>query len=67
MLIVNHGLAQIGTSIHVVALIEPFDLGGTELKQIADPIAFTIRLDDGDAFEIAVDRNNNPIQVPTER
>ena len=66
VLLINQGLAQVRTEIHVVEHIESLDLGGSQLKHIAEPIAFTLLLNDGDAFEIAVDRNNNPIPVPTE-
>jgi len=66
VLIVNGGLAQIRTLIHVVEDVEPLDLGDTTFKHVADPIAFTVRLDDGDAFEIAVDRNTNPVPDPTQ-
>ena len=65
VLIVNHGLAQIRTSIHVVEHVEPLEPGDT--KHITDPVAFTIRLDDGNEFEIAVDRGSKPVPVLTER
>ncbi len=66
VLIVNHGLAQIRTSVHVVEHGDHLDLGGTRLKHIDDPVAFTIRLDDGDKFEIAIDRAVNPMPFPAE-
>ena len=52
MLIVNHGLAQIRVSVHVVEDVNHLDLGDVTLKHIDDPVGFTIRLDDGDAYEI---------------
>jgi hypothetical protein len=64
VLIVNHGLAQIRTSVHVVEHVDRLDLGETTFKHIGDPIAFTIRLDDGDVYELAVDRAENPVAVP---
>jgi hypothetical protein len=66
VLIVNHGLAQIRTSVHVVEHVEVLDLGDAAFKHIDDPIAFTIRLDDGSDYELAVDRSDNPVPVPTE-
>lgn len=66
VLIVNHGLAQIRTSVHVIEQVELLDLGSTRPNHIAEPIAFTVRLDDGDEFDIAVDRDRNPVAVPTE-
>ena len=67
VLIVNHGLAQIRTSVHVVEEIELLDLGETTLKHIDDPIGFVIRLDDGDTYELVIDRAENPVPVPTEQ
>jgi hypothetical protein len=66
VLIVNHGLAQIRTSIHVVEHVELIDLGDATFKQFDDPIAFGIRLDDGDEYELAIERAENPVPVPTE-
>jgi hypothetical protein len=66
VLIVNHGLAQIRTSVHVVEHVDPLDLGGVTLKHIDDPVAFTIRVDDGDEFDFAIDRAVNPVPVPAE-
>lgn len=65
VLIVHRGLAQIRTSIHAVEHVEPLDLGDATFRHIDDPIAFTIALDDGDEFEIAVDRVSNPVPVPS--
>lgn len=59
VLIVNHGLAQIRTSVHVVEHVEPFDLGATSFKQVDDPVAYTVRLDDGSEYEIAIARAND--------
>jgi len=67
VLIVNHGLAQIHTSVHVVEHVETLDLGATTFKHIDDPIAFAIRLDDGSEYELAIDRADNPVPVPAER
>jgi hypothetical protein len=67
VIIVNHGLAQIRTSVHVVEEIDRLDLGDTTLKHIGDPLAFAIRLDDGSGFELAVDRADNPVPVPAEQ
>ncbi|MGI9539464.1 MAG: hypothetical protein ACR2N6_04880 [Miltoncostaeaceae bacterium] len=67
VLIVNHGLAQIRTSVHVVEHVEPLDLGDTTFKHIADPIAFVTRLDDGSEYQLALDRVNNPVPVPVEQ
>ena len=64
VLIVNHGLAQIRTSVHVVEHVDSFDLGVTTFKHIEDPIAFTIRLDDGSEYVLAIDRADNPVPVP---
>ena len=61
VLIVNHGLAQIRTAVHVVENVERLDLGDTTFKHIDDPIAFAIRLDDGSEFELAIERADNPI------
>jgi hypothetical protein len=67
VLIVNHGLAQIRTSVHVVEDVDLLDLGETTLKHIDDPIGFVVRLDDGDVYELAIDRAENPVPVPTEQ
>jgi hypothetical protein len=66
VLIVNHGLAQVRTSVHVVEQVERLDLGDTTFKHIDDPIAFTILLDDGSEYELAIDRSDNPVPVPAE-
>ena len=63
VLIVNHGLAQIRTSVRVVEHVEVLDLGDATFKHIDDPIAFTIRLDDGSDYELAIDRADNPGSV----
>lgn len=47
VLIVNHGLAQIRTAVHVVEHVERLDLGDTTCKHIDDPVAFAIQLGDG--------------------
>ena len=64
--VVNHGLAQIHTSVHVVELMERLDLGDTTFKHLDDPIAFAIRLDDDSEYEVALERRNNPVLVPAE-
>jgi hypothetical protein len=66
VLIVNHGLAQIRTSVHVVEHVDRLDLGDTTFKHIDDPIAFAIRLDDGSEYELAIERADNPVPVPAE-
>jgi hypothetical protein len=66
VLIVNHGLAQVRTSVHVVEHVERLELGDTTFKHIDDPIAFTIRLDDGSEYELAIERADNPIPVPAD-
>jgi hypothetical protein len=66
VLIVNHGLAQIRTAVHVVDNVERLDLGDTTFKHIDDPIAFTVRLDDGSEYELAIERADNPVPVPAE-
>ena len=67
VLIVNHGLARIHTSVHVVEHVDRLDLGNTAFKHIDDPIAFAIRLDDGSEYELAIERADNPIPVPDEQ
>lgn len=66
VLIVNHGLALIRTSVHVVEHVDRVELGDTTFKHIDDPIAFAIRLDDGSEYELAIDRAGNPVPVPAE-
>jgi hypothetical protein len=66
VLVVNHGLAQIRTSVHVVEEVERIDLGDTKFKHIDDPIAFAVRLDDGSDYELALDRADNPVPIPAE-
>jgi len=66
VLIVNHGLALVRTSVHVVEHVECLDLGDTTTKHFDDPIAFALRLDDGDDYELAIERADNPVPVPTE-
>ena len=59
VLVVNHGFAQIRTSVHVVEHVEPLDLGDTTFKHVDDPMAYTVRLDDGSHYEIAIARAND--------
>jgi len=66
VLIVNHGLARIHTSVHVVEHVDRLDLGNTAFKHIDDPIAFAVRLDDGSEYELAIDRSDNPVEVSAE-
>jgi len=66
VLIVNHGLAQIRTAVHVVEHVERLELGDTTFKHIDDPIAFTVRLDDGSEYELAIERADNPVPVPAD-
>ena len=63
VLIVNHGLAQIRTSVHVVEDTNSLDLSDTTFKHIEDPIGFAIRLDDGSDYELVLDRSDNPVPV----
>ena len=67
VLIVNHGLAQVRTSVHVVEHVDRLDLGDTTIKHFDDPIAFALRLDDGDEYELAIERADNPVLLPTEQ
>ena len=67
VLIVNHGLAQVRTSVHVVEHVDRLDLGDTTTKHFDDPIAFVLRLDDGDEYELAIERADNPVLLPTEQ
>ena len=66
VLIETHGLIQIRTSVHVVEQVDNLDLGDVTLKKIDDPIAFTVRVQDGDMYEIIFDRAQNPVPVPAE-
>jgi hypothetical protein len=66
VLIVNHGLAQIRTAVHVVEHIEHLDLGEAAFKHVDDPIGFIVRLDDGADYELAIERTNIPISMPSE-
>ena len=66
VLIVNHGLAQIRTSVHVVEQVDRLDLGDITFKHLDDPIACAIRLDDGSDYELAIERADNPVPVPAE-
>ena len=67
VLIVNQGLALVRTSVHVVEHVDRLDLGDTTTKHFDDPIAFVLRLDDGDGYELAIERADNPALVPTEQ
>jgi len=64
VLLVNHGLAMVKTSVHVVEHVDRLDLGDTILKKLDDPIAFAIRLDDGSEFELAVDQARSDSDGP---
>ena len=66
VLIVNRGLAQIRTAVHVVEHVDRLDLGDTTFKHIDDPIAYAIRLDDGSEYELAIERADNPVPAPAE-
>ncbi len=66
VLIVNRGLAQIRTAVHVVEHIEHLDLGDATFKHVDDPIGFTVRLDDGAEYELAIERTNIPVSIPSE-
>ena len=50
-----------------VVRVDRLDLGETSFKHIDDPIAFAFRLDDGSDYELAIDRADNPVPVPTEQ
>jgi hypothetical protein len=67
VLVINHGLALIRTSVHVVEHMGSLDLGDTTFKHIDDPIGYAIRVDDGSAHELAIARADNPIPVPAEQ
>lgn len=67
VLIVNHGLAQVRTSVHVVEGVEELDLGDAAFKHFVDPVAFTVRLDDRSAWQLALERTDNPVPVRTEQ
>lgn len=53
VLLVNHGLALVKTSIHVVERAERFDVVEPP-KKIDDPVAWTLTLDDGQMVDVAV-------------
>jgi hypothetical protein len=53
VLLVNHGIALIRTSIHTVVQADPLDID-EDPKQLVDPIAWTLSLDDGEVVDIAV-------------
>ena len=42
-------------------------ISATMLGHIDDPIGFVVRLDAGDVYELAIDRAENPVPVPTEQ
>jgi hypothetical protein len=53
VLLVNHGLALVKTSIHVVERAERFEADEPP-KKIDDPVAWTLTLDDGQVVDVAV-------------
>ena len=66
VLIVNHGLAQIRTSVHVVEHVDRLDLGDTTFKHIDDPIGFAVRLDDRSEHQLVIERADNPAPILAE-
>ena len=61
VLIVNHGLGQIRTSVHVVEEVVPLDLGDATFKHMDEPVGFAIRLDDGSDYELVFSHADNPM------
>jgi hypothetical protein len=61
VLIVNHGLARVRTSFHVVEDVNSLELGDTPLKGIDDAVAVRLQLDDGTKVDLALDRSHNPL------
>jgi hypothetical protein len=57
VLLVNHGIALIRTSIHTVVQAEPLDID-EEPKKLADPVAWTLRLEGGEVVDIAVNASD---------
>ena len=57
VLIVNHGLALVRTSIHVVEGAESLDID-TPPKKLTDPVAWALTLRDGERLDVAVDASD---------
>jgi hypothetical protein len=57
VLIVNHGMALVRTSIHVVEGAEPFDVE-TPPKKLTDPVAWALTLRDGEQVDVAVNASD---------
>ena len=53
VLLVNAGLALVRTAVHVVERLKPLDLDGP-VHKIDDPCAWTVTLDNGSHYDIAV-------------
>ena len=53
VLLVNAGLALVRTAVHVVERLEPLELDGP-VRKLDDPRAWTLSLDNGDHYDIAV-------------
>ena len=53
VLLVNAGLALVRTAVHVVERLEPLELDGP-VRKLDDPRAWTVTLDNGDQYDIAV-------------
>lgn len=66
VLVVNRCLALVRTSVHVVEHVDRLDLGDTTIKHFDDPIAFALLLDDGDVYELVIERADNPVLLTTE-
>lgn len=45
----------------------PLALGEAEINKIDDPVSFTLRLDHGSRYEIAVDHSDDPIPAAADR
>ena len=63
VLLVNHGVALVRTSIHAVVDAEPLDVTPPAPKQLVDPVGWTIGLDDDEILEIAVNGADEQLLV----
>ena len=65
VLLVNHGLALVRTSIHVVERADSTDFDEPP-KKLLDPVAWTLTLDNGEQVDVAVEASDAPlISAPT--